>query len=235
MTAQRQHLFPEMGTIVVVADSTLVALGSIAERRWGLFTTAQAEAAGVARKKLSRMASTGAIERVSHGVYRMAGAPSQEHEAIYATWLALGGATTPRTDAGVAAVVAAGTTAAVLHDVGDFFPNRYDFVVPSRKGTRLPSVRLRIRDLTPGDVISVSGLPTLTIERTIADLVEIGTDTSLVADAVRDAVRADKLVAPQRLVDYLTPIATRHKSTGAALAGDLFELAGVHPEGWDRG
>ena len=235
MTAQRQHLFPEMGTIVVVADSTLVALGSIAERRWGLFTTAQAEAAGVARKKLSRMASTGAIERVSHGVYRMAGAPSQEHEAIYATWLALGGATTPRTDAGVAVVVAAGTTAAVLHDIGDFVPNRYDFVVPSRKGTRLPSVRLRIRDLTPGDVIAVNGLPTLTIERTIADLVEIGTDTSLVADAVRDAVRADKLVAPQRLVDYLTPIATRRKSTGAALAGDLFELAGVHPEGWDRG
>jgi hypothetical protein len=43
------------------------------------------------------MASTGAIERVSHGVYRMAGAPSQEHGAIYAAWLALGGAATPRT------------------------------------------------------------------------------------------------------------------------------------------
>src|ERR1035437_9628602 len=63
----RQHLFPKVGTIVVVADATLTRLGAIAERRWGLVTTAQAEAAGVARKQLSRMASTGAIERVAQG------------------------------------------------------------------------------------------------------------------------------------------------------------------------
>lgn len=228
-------MFPGTGTIIVVADSTLVLLGFIAERRWGLFTTAEAEAAGVARKILSRMASTGVIERVSHGVYRMAGAPRQEHEAIYATWLALGGATTARTQAGVAAIVAAGTTAAVLHDIGDFFPGSYDFIVPSRKGTRLPGVRLRIRDLAPRDIIPVNGLPCLTVERTIADLVEIGTDTSLAADAVRDAIRADKFVAPGRFVEYLSPIARRRQTTGTALAGDLFELAGVYPQGWDRG
>lgn len=229
-----QHLFLQIGTIAVVVDSTLVALGSIAQRRWGLFTTAQAESSGVARKTLSRMAATGAIERVAHGVYRMAGAPSQEHEAIYATWLALGGATTPRTETGIAAVIAAGMTAATLHNIGDFFPNHYDFIVPSRKGTRLSGIRLRIRDLTREDVIPVNGLPALTVERTIADLVEIGTDISLVADALRDAVRADKLVAPHRLVDYLGPSAKRRKTTGAALAGDLFELAGVEPEGWTR-
>jgi Transcriptional regulator, AbiEi antitoxin/Cytochrome P450 len=78
-----------------MADSTLVRLGSIAERRWGLVTTAQAEDAGVSRKQLARMASAGAIERVAQGVYRMAGAPPQDHEATYATWLALGGATAP--------------------------------------------------------------------------------------------------------------------------------------------
>jgi len=98
--------------------------------------------------QLSRMASSGAIERVTQGVYRMAGAPPQNHEAIYATWLALGGATAPRTDAGVASIVAAGVTGAVLHDVGDFFLDGFDFIVPARKGTRLPGVRLRIRHLT---------------------------------------------------------------------------------------
>jgi Transcriptional regulator, AbiEi antitoxin len=87
-----QLLSPEVGTIVVVADSTLARLGSVAERRWGLVTTAQAENAGVSRKQLARMASAGAIERVAQGVYRMAGAPQQDHEAIYAAWLALGGA-----------------------------------------------------------------------------------------------------------------------------------------------
>lgn len=220
---------------VVMSDSTLVALGSIAERRWGLFTTAQAEGAGIARKQLSRMASTGAIERVTHGVYRMAGAPPHEHEAIYATWLALGGATTPRTEAGVAAIVAAGTTAAITHGIGDFFPDGYNFIVPSRKGTHLPGVRLRIRTLSRDDVIPVAGLPTLTVERTIADLIEIGTDESLVADALRDAVRADKLVAPERLVEYLAPVAKRRKANGRPLTDDLFGLAGVRPEGWDRG
>jgi predicted transcriptional regulator of viral defense system len=235
MTVQRQHLFPEMDTIVAVADSTLVALGSIAERRWGLFTTAQAEAAGVARKQLSRMASAGAIERVIHGVYRMPGSPTQEHEAIYATWLALGGATAPRADTGLAAVVAAGTTAALAHGIGAFFPGGYDFIVPNRRGTRLPGVRLRTRTLERADVIPVAGLPTLTVERTIADLIEIGTDESLVADALRDAARSDKLVAPGRLVDYLSPIAKRRKTTGRVLADNLFELAGVSPEGSTRG
>ncbi|GAA1679747.1 hypothetical protein GCM10009745_24580 [Kribbella yunnanensis] len=218
-----------------MADSTLVRLGSIAEHRWGLVTTAQAEDAGVSRKQLSRMASAGAIERVAQGVYRMAGAPPQDHEAIYATWLALGGATAHRTKTGVASVVGAGITAAIVHDVGDFFLDGLDFIVPTRKGTRLPGVHLRIRQLTRAEVIPVDGLPTLTIERTLADLVELGTDLSLVADAVRDAVRTDKLVAPARFAAYLDSIAAQRKGDGSSLANDLFELAGVSPEGWDRG
>ncbi len=218
-----------------MADSTLARLGSIAEHRWGLVTTAQAEDAGVSRKQLSRMASAGAIERIAQGVYRMAGAPPQDHEAIYATWLALGGATAPRTRTGVASVVGAGITAAIVHDVGDFFLDGLDFIVPARKGTRLPGVQLRIRQLTRDEVIPVDGLPTLTIERTLADLVELGTDLSLVAGAVRDAVRADKLVAPSRFASYLDPIAAQRRGDGSSLANDLFELAGVSPEGWDRG
>lgn len=235
---RRQHLFLKTGTIVVVADSTIVRLGSIAERRWGLVTTAQAEDAGVSRKQLSRMASAGAIERVVQGVYRMAGAPPQDHEAIYAAWLALGGATALRTESGVSAIVTAGITAAIVHDVGDFFLDGFDFMVPARKGTRLPGVRLRIRRLARDDVIPVSGLPTLTIERTIADLVEVGTDLSLVAGVVRETARAGKLVAPDRLVAYLNPIASHLKNSasgdGTSLASDLFELAGVTPEGWTR-
>ena len=181
------------------------------------------------------MASAGAIERVAQGVYRMAGAPLQDHEAIYATWLALGGATAPHAETGVAPVVAAGVTAAVVHGIGDFFPAGFDFIVPARKGTRLPGVRLRIRRLTRDEVIPVAGLPALTVERALADLIEIGTDLSLVAGAARDAVRADKLVAPDRLVSYLDPIAARRKSDGRSLAGDLLELAGVRPDGWQYG
>lgn len=215
-----------------MADTTLAKLGEIAERRWGLVTTAQADDAGVSRKQLSRMASNGALERVTQGVYRMAGAPPHQHEAIYATWLALGGSTSRRTPAGVAPVVASGQTAAVIHGIGDFLLDGLDFIVPSRKGTRLPDVRLRIRALTRSEVIPVDGLPTLTVERTIADLVAIGTDTSLVADAVRDAVRSGKLTTPNTLTTYLSPVAQRQRTDGLSLANDLFNLAGVTPDGW---
>jgi hypothetical protein len=36
-------------------------------------------------------------------------------------------------------------------------------------------------------------------------------------------------------VSYLDPIAVRRESDGRSLAGDLFELAGVQPEGWHHG
>lgn len=204
-----------------MADSTVARLGSLAERRWGLFTTAQAGAAGVARKQLVRMASSGVIERVARGVYRMAGAPPRAHESIYATWLALGGATTPRTPTGIGSLVAGGVTAAVIHELGDFLPDRLDFIVPDRKATRLPDVRLRIRGLTPDEVIAVEGLPTLTAERTIIDLIEIGTDTSLVADVVRDAVRLGKIIAPDVLRSDLEALEARHGDDAARLVDDL--------------
>jgi hypothetical protein len=33
-------------------------------------------------------------------------------------------------------------------------------------------------------------------------------------------------------VSYLDPIAARRNSDGRSMANDLFELAGVQPEGW---
>lgn len=60
-------------------------------------------------------------------------------EAIYATWLALGGATASRPETGVAAIVAAGTTAAIAHDLGDFFPAGYDSSSPAVKAPAFPA------------------------------------------------------------------------------------------------
>ncbi|WP_203338645.1 type IV toxin-antitoxin system AbiEi family antitoxin domain-containing protein [Nocardioides limicola] len=224
-----------------MAAVTLTTLGAIAEQRWGLLTTAQAEAAGVSRQQLSRWSTSGVLERVAQGVYRMAGAPPQDHESIYATWLALGGATSPAPTPGVSAVVAAGTTAAIVHGLGDFFLDEIDFIVPARKSTRLPGVKLRVKKLTRDEVFPVNGLPTLTVERTIADLVEQWVDLSLVADVVRDGVTSRKLAFPDALVSYLDPIARAQRRTdvgagdGRVMASDLFELAGVYPERWDRG
>lgn len=205
-------------------------LGVIAEQRWGLLTTSQAEQAGITRKQLSRLAADGALIRVAQGVYRVAGAPELEHEPIYAAWLAVGGANSPADGQSTPLVVAAGLTAAQLHGIGDFYPRGIDFIVPSRRGTRLQDVRLRVRQLTPSDVTWLDGLPTLTVERTIADLVDLWVDRSLVADALRDAVAAGTLTSPTRLIDHLAPLAAANgypPGDDTALATDLLALAGT--------
>ena len=216
-----------------MAGSTFARLGELASQRWGLVTTAQALEAGVARPTLTRLANSGALIRVARGVYRLAGAPEHEQEAILATWLALGGADRPRTDTGVPPVVAAGQTAAQLHGIGDWFPGPLEFVVPTRRGTRLDGVRLRTRELAPTDLAGVLASQVeryrvMSVERTIADLIEQWVDRSLVADALADAADAGKLLSPARLTEYLEPLAKPNKyPSGAALAADLLALAGV--------
>lgn len=214
--------------------SDFAELAALAAERWGLVTTAQAERIGVSRLQMSRLAASGRLVRVGRGVYRIAGAPESEDELVRATWLALGGATLPRTDTGVQPVVAAGVTAANVHRIGDFWPDHLEFVVPQRRGTRLPAVRLRVRHLEPSEVVPIDGLPTLNVERTIADLVEQRTDLSLVAGAVRDAVFQGKLTSRHRLAEYLEPLANSNGKSrgGEEFAHDLIAMTGVDPAVW---
>jgi len=210
----------------------LAVLGRIAERRWGLVTAAQAEEAGITRMQVSRLVAAGGLHRLMHGVYRVTGAPELEHEDIIATWLALGGDRAPESPSGAPGLVVAGIDATILHGVGDFFPGDHELITPSRKGTRLPGVRIRVRDLRPEEVTFVDALPVLTIERTIADLVESWTELSLVTDVVRDAVLEGRLVRPRLLVEHLAPLASRHgfdDGDGLAFARWLFDQAGAAP------
>ena len=58
-----------------------------------------------------------------------------------------------------------------------------------------------------------------------------GYEISGAAGAAGDAVRAGKLVAPDRFPSYLDLVAVRRNSDGRSIASDLFELAGVHRRG----
>lgn len=201
-----------------------------------MFTTAQAERAGVSRKSLSGLSSAGAIRRVAQGVYRMAGSPESELEFIYAPWLALGGATLAPAPSGVPAVVVAGESAAIAHGIGDFFPGVVDVMTPTRRTTRLADVRLRTRVLSPHEVAFLDGLPTLTVERAIADLLEQWADRSLVVDALRQAAEQGKLLSPRQLASFLDPIATAHgAASGTDFAQELLHEAGLTMEVPTRG
>lgn len=198
-----------------MAGATIAKLGAIAAERWGMVTTAQADEAGVSRKTLSSLTASGALERLAQGVYRMAGAPAamMEIDTIKVHWLALGGRTS---------LVAAGRSAAALHEIGDWFPGASEFVAATRRTTRIDGVRIRIRSLEAADTVFVDGMPTMSVERTIADLVESREDLSLVSDAVAQAIQRGILLRPNRLQEMLEPLARRYREpSGAALVDRL--------------
>src|SRR5450759_4269710 len=72
----------------------LRAVGDLAMDQWGMTTTAQARNEGLSSQQLARLADTGALERLRHGVYRVAGVPTNPNDDLRAAWLALAPART---------------------------------------------------------------------------------------------------------------------------------------------
>lgn len=211
------------------SSDALRLLAEPSASQWGMVTTAQAAALGVQRLDLSRLAKAGHLERLTRGVYRDAGAPSDEFESLRAAWLATEPSLTAeqrlRDLAG--GVVVVGESAASLHGVGDLPADRHEFSAPVRRQSQRPDISYRQQGLEPTDVTIAHGLPVTTIERTLADLVEARTDLILVADVLRDAARTRRLDI-DRLAELLGPLAARnglHKGDGAALLDRLMALA----------
>ncbi len=209
-------------------------LAEVTAYQWGMVTSAQASMHGITRLDLSRLAADGQLERVAHGVYKDAGAPMGPYDDLKAAWLS----TEPKTmgEARIKdlanGVVVAGESAADLHGIGDFRALRHEFVSPGRRQSQRSAIRYRQRTLDPRDITLVEGLPVMTMERTIADLIEEVGDLSLVADALRDASRKRDLDL-ERLRSLLAPLAYRNglkKGDGAALLDRLMEIAGIDPE-----
>lgn len=188
----------------------LRALNTVSAYQWGMATSAQASQLGVTTLELYRLTSSGLLDRVGRGVYRVTGAPADPYEALKAAWLS----TDPKRTAsvrladGTAGVIVAGTSAARLHGIGELWADRHDFVSPSRRQSQRKDLRFRVRTLAAKDITMVSCLPVMSIERTIADLLDDLGDLSVVADALRDATHAGSLDW-QHLVQLLSPLAAR--------------------------
>lgn len=215
------------------SEDALRLLAEVTASQWGMVTSAQANTHGVTRLNLSRLAAAGHLKRLAHGVYMDSGAPSDQFDDLRAAWLS-----TEPTIMGEArikdranGVVVAGTSAARLHDIGDLWAHRHEFVSTKRRQSQRDEIRYRQRNLDQADVTLVEGLPTMTMERTISDLVEDVGDLSLVADALRDASFKRSLDLA-RLRELLGPMAERNgfkKGDGSALLSRLLEGAGIDP------
>lgn len=209
----------------------LRVLVEVTAYQWGMVTSAQAITHDITRLDLSRLAAAGHLNRLAHGVYMDAGAPSSLFDDLRAAWLStepkiMGEARIKDSTNGI---VVAGASAARLHDIGDLWADRHEFVSPKRRQSQRAEIRYRQRKLEPADVTLVEGLPAMTMERTISDLVEDVGDLSLVADALRDASFKRNLDLA-RLRELLGPTAERNgfkKGDGPALLNRLLELAGI--------
>ncbi|MFT3875204.1 MAG: type IV toxin-antitoxin system AbiEi family antitoxin domain-containing protein [Propioniciclava sp.] len=213
------------------ARTALRDLAEVTASQWGMVTSAQAVAHGVSHLTLSRLTGSGDFIRVAHGVYKNACAPSDEHEALRAAWLAIepDRFAWERTAERPGFAVVSGESAAQLHGIGNLRAMRSEFTTPVRKQTQRLDVRYRTRTLTSDDVTIRAGLPVTTVERTIADLVEARVQLGHIGDALRDAARQSRLDT-DRLIELLAPLAERNghpKRDGQALLAQLREAAGI--------
>jgi predicted transcriptional regulator of viral defense system len=192
---------------VVGARRPLLTLSDVAGDQWGLVTLRQARRLALPSTTLERLTAPGAsLERVAHGVYKLAGAPIPDHMELRAAWLQLeptAFAWERNPDEGVVSH----RSAAALYGLGHLAADRHEFTLPKRRQTRRADVRLHIGSVDRGTT-SLRGLPVTRPSRTAADLVQDHEDIEAVAQLVADAIRG-AFEYPGTIARTLSPYAKR--------------------------
>lgn len=207
----------------------MARLSRLAAGQWGLLTVAQAERDGVSRSQLARLAEAGILERMEQGVYAATSSTGTDL-MLKAAWLALDPTKTAeeRLSDPVGGGVVSHTSAARLHQLGDLLDDVPEITYPQRKQTRR-QIRIRRGALVGADVTLVDGLPTTTVERTVADLLRDGHDLDHIALIVGQGLRRGVVDLPD-LARRLEPLARRYgHPSGQSLVTQLLDLAGLKP------
>jgi len=168
-------------------------LYQIAEAQAGYFTTAQAVAIGVDRKRLARYAVAGRLERVRRGVYRLAPFPRSAHEDLFVAWLEMGPESVISHDSALA-----------LYELSDALPAAIHVTVPPTASRRHPGLRLHTNRVSAQEITHYDALPVTTVARTIADVALAGLADELVEQAVQEAIR-NGMVTPALLLAAAEP------------------------------
>jgi predicted transcriptional regulator of viral defense system len=200
---------------------------SLAEEQWGLVTTQQVEATGVAWSTLARQVRFGSLERVAHGVYRVRGAGEPEHLELRAAWLQLSPAT-PAWERTPAQGVVSHRSAAALYGLGHLPADVHEFILPARKQTRRDDVRLHRGDLPDGGWITLNSLPVTRPYRIAADLLAEKEDPGAVGELIADALRP-VYDYPGTVARAIAPYAAAHglrRGDGIGLLRWLLDLTG---------
>lgn len=212
-------------------DGWLLRLADVAADQGGLLTTAQARAVGVSPQQVARLARSGVLEPVVHGVHRLVGTGEDRLGGLRAVWLAL----EPQTLAGVRVSrddpggVVSHRSAAVVHGLGDIDADVHELTVNARRRSRNPEVRFHIAARDRGSWTVQSGLPVTTVAQTIADLASVRTDGGHLARVVSDGL-AGRQVGLEEVAAVLRPFAHYYGAPlggGAELVDRFLDEAGI--------
>jgi predicted transcriptional regulator of viral defense system len=223
-----QSIADALYNAVVPHGVTLGVLVEVAEDQWGLFTRRQAERTGMAWTTLARLATDNAVERVAHGVYRLRGTPPTDHLALRAAWLQLA-PDTPVWQRTAQQGVVSHRSAAAVYGLGHLPADVHEFILPVRRQSRRPDVRLHRAELDRGEWTSLAGLPVTRPARIVADLIHDREDPGAVAQVIADALRPVHDY-PGTVARAIFPYARRFglpDGDGLALLEWLLELTGA--------
>jgi predicted transcriptional regulator of viral defense system len=174
------------------------SLRTTAQEQGGYFTAKQAKISGYDYPHLEYHLSTGAFERVEHGLYRLTDVPVAENEDLIRLTL------WSRNRADEPQAVVSHESALVLHELSELLPKEIHLTVPPgfRKAPP-PGCSLHKAALPPADVEERLGFRVTTPYRTLLDVAAGTTSQEQLEKSVTEAldrglVRKTKLVAAIR-------------------------------------
>lgn len=166
-------------------------VADLAAGQWGLFTAAQARAAGIGAYALARAADRGDLLRVHHGVYELPGSEEWSSFGDWAAqWLALRpGEHIERRRTHPDSVVSH-AAAAQLQGLGVMTASGLELTAPQRINVRSKSVRTHRGAIGQHerDWHVVEGLPVTTPARTARDLLREGGDGAHIGSVLSDCL-----------------------------------------------
>ena len=161
-------------------SSTLARLLEVAVSHHGFITPETADAAGVAAARLPVMLARGQLERWGRGLYRIPQLPIGKYDDLAAAVMRVGHG---------AAVSHASSN--YLHGSTDASPETIEVTVPTSARIRragLDGIRIWREDLASGDLTSVDGIPTTTVERASREVGEGSVEASIAGAAASSRV-----------------------------------------------
>src|SRR5690606_2959705 len=147
---------------------------------------------------LQRAMRSGAIERLAHGVYRIAGAGHDPHQQLRVAWLRLTPGLSPRKRTADPHPWVSHRSAAALFDPGVANADVPDFISDRRLQTRAEiRIHLRSDGLERGEWTVQDGFAVTTPVRTLADLAADHMDGGHLGRIASDALAKGLMTEPE--------------------------------------